>query len=284
MKKIHSLKDDILLIQLEIFTNKFDKQMSKDMKKTKKWLKIAFIPYGACIGLSIILLSPIPLVVGSAYLAIITLVKQIKDEKDFVNQLNRKYNISPNVTFIHEEDQEMEYDFLNKPIITKTDKDYYSEEFQSYLNKETTPIITIVGQKNNIEESTIEEEKTIGKIPTMERISDEYRTYSRVYKLPPLKISNKEWELLFDTMYHQFEEYGIEELFYEYASALQRYVFAYALVKNTPSITIYSYLEQLPMLEKISPKNLDLASIQKEIESQLKPTKIIKFPSLRKVK
>ncbi len=284
MTKIKGLKEEIFLVQLDTFTNKFDTNMKKENEKTKKWLKIAFIPFGISALASLITLNTIPVIIGTMYMGGVSIVKIFKDGEEFERSLRDKYRIDPNVTKLSEEIDG--FDFLEQPIVTKKEEDFISDELKDLMNESKKPIFTIVGEEpdQSASEEEIEEEAILDKNEAIIRLADEYRTYKRAYKLPKLSMTNQEWDLLFETLYNRLEEVSLENKFYEYSSLLQRYVLADALVNSRRDISIYSYLNALPLLERIGLKDLNIPSIIEEIKSHLKPTKIYQFPTLRKIK
>ncbi len=274
--EIISLRDAIYLVQLENFTNRFERQIAKDKKETRKWLKIAFIPFGITSLLSIILLSPIPIIVGSTYVGGVSIYKMFKDGEETERKIREKYNLDPKITHLVEDDTD--FSFLEKPLLDKKEEDYFSDLFISIKEETSKPNLKLVSKEEQVPTPKPEEiDYDMTKEEVMIELASQYRVYAQAYKLPKFTVTNKEWELLFDTMYSRLKELSLENKLYDIMSFLQRYTFAESLINNRKEININSYLNQLSMLEKIGFSNIDINSIKEEIRSHLKPTRIIDF-------
>ena len=287
--KIESLDSTIWLVQLDRFTNKFDTEMNKENQKIKKWLKIGGIPLIISIGVSIITLSYIPVIIGTTYFGAISIVKMIKDDIEEEKRIKQKYSIENNTPF-KQESQTPDFDFLYEPIITVKAEDFHSDYIKERLSEVAKKQrFTVVDSKGNViggveEQEQEEEYLPLNKEETMIQVSDEYRVYKKVYNLPDLTITNKEWDILFDTVFHKLEETCTEDKFYDYMSFLLRYVIAYALVNKKQEINYLSFINQLNRLEIIGMKKEDIKDIEKKLRSTLPKTKIIPidFKSLKK--
>lgn len=289
--KIESLDSTIWLVQLDRFTNKFDTEMNKENQKIKKWLKIGGIPLIISIGVSIITLSYIPVIIGTTYFGAISIVKTIKDDIEEEKRIKQKYSIENNTPF-KQESQTPDFDFLYEPIITVKAEDFHSDYIKERLSEVAKKQrFTVVDSKGNViggveeqEQEQEEEYLPLNKEETMIQVSDEYRVYKKVYNLPDLTITNKEWDILFDTVFHKLEETCTEDKFYDYMSFLLRYVIAYALVNKKQEINYLSFINQLNRLEIIGMKKEDIRDIEKKIRATLPKTKIIPidFKSLKK--
>lgn len=287
--KIESLDSTIWLVQLDRFTNKFDTEMNKENQKIKKWLKIGGIPLIISIGVSIITLSYIPVIIGTTYFGAISIVKMIKDDIEEEKRIKQKYSIENHTPF-KQESQTPDFDFLYEPIITVKAEDFHSDYIKERLSEVAKKQrFTVVDSKGNViggveEQEQEEEYLPLNKEETMIQVSDEYRVYKKVYNLPDLTITNKEWDILFDTVFHKLEETCTEDKFYDYMSFLLRYVIAYALVNKKQEINYLSFINQLNRLEIIGMKKEDIRDIEKKIRATLPKTKIIpiNFKSLKK--
>lgn len=287
--KIQSLDSTIWLVQLDKFTNKFDTEMNKENQRIKKWLKIGGIPLIISVGVSIITLSFIPVIIGTTYFAAVSIVKMIKEDIEEEQRIKQKYSIENNTPF-KQESATPDFDFLHEPIVTVKAEDFYSD----YIKKRLSEVakkhrFTVVDSNGNriggIEETATEEQLPLNKEETMIQVSDEYRVYKKVYNLPDLTITNKEWDILFDTIFHKLEETCTEDKFYDYMSFLLRYVIAHALVNKKQEINYLSFINQLNRLEIIGMTKEDIKDVEKKIRTTLPKTKIIPidFKSLRKI-
>lgn len=280
--RIQSLNETLMIVQLDKYIDKFETEMDKEKKKTTKWLKIGFIPFGISAGLSLVTLNAIPLIVGTAYLGTITIVKMIKDDQEVEEKIKRKYNPNPKVTQLSSETPD--FDFLNEPIMTKTEEDYHSDYFKQKLAEAARITkLTLVDEKGNVislnkqeQEEYVEEPGPLNKEETMIQVSTEYKTYKIAYNLPELSITNKEWDILFDTVYHKLEENAQVERFYNYMSFLQRYVIAYSLIHNKKEISFQSYINQIHRLEYIGLTKEEIKDIITKLNQNKKSARILK--------
>lgn len=281
--RIQALNETLMIVQLDKYIDKFETEMAKENKKTTKWLKIGFIPFGISVGLSLVTINPVPLIVGTAYLGTITIVKMIKDDQEVEEKIKRKYNPNPKVTQLSSETPD--FDFLNEPIMTKTEEDYHSDYFKQKLAEAARITkLTLVDEKGNVissnknnQEAYVEEPGLLNKEETMIQVSTEYKTYKIAYNLPELSITNKEWDILFDTVYHKLEEKGQVESFYNYMSFLQRYVIAYSLIHNKKEISFQSYIDQVHRLEHIGLTKEEIKDIITKLNQNKKSARILKL-------
>ncbi len=291
--KLKRLDSEIFIVQMENFTNKFETQMAEEDAKTKKWLKAGFIPFGISIGVSLLTLNVLPMIIGTAYVGGIAIYKMIKDEEEYEQKLARRYNINPKVTYL--EPPEGDFEFLSKPIISQKESDFLSKEMKTLMDEPRKPTLHIIKpitdseKKEEINEPLIEEDKEHPKLPegygmskeeVMIELATQYRVYKRIYELPEFKVSNKEWDILFDVMYNRLAELSLENEYYNYMSFLQRYTFAYSLVTKRKEINIGTYISQLHMFAKVGFSELDISSIEEEIRSQLNPSKVVDFNNI----
>lgn len=273
MKKteITSLKEELLLVQLDSFTDKFDKEMGKMNKKSIKWFKIAFIPYGILCLSSLIIQNPVPFLIGQAYLAGTTIFKIISDGKEEEENIRRKYNPTPSK--ITEIDSPVpDFSFLNDPIVEKKNDDYYSDYYKELIERENKKF-RVVSKNSEITPETKsndqETEEFFNKEEAMIRIVKNFNIYCIAYKIPKYDIKPQEWDALFDVMYERLEEVSLESIYYDKMNFLLRYTLAYSLVHKKSKITINSFIDCLPIFEKTGLKELNIPSIIKEINNRL---------------
>jgi hypothetical protein len=73
--------------------------------------------------------------------------------------------------------------------------------------------------------------------------------YRIAYNLPPLSVSDKDWDIFFDTIYDMFTNKGIEKEFYNHLSVISRITFAKALVNKTKAVRINDFINNLYYLQ-----------------------------------
>jgi len=91
-------------------------------------------------------------------------------------------------------------------------------------------------------------DKILNKEETMIELVEQLEVYKLVYKLPPLTISNQDWDEIFNVMYDLFKDKEIEELFYAYMDYLLRIVLATSLVNKDEEINKQSFIDCLHWL------------------------------------
>ena len=277
---INTIDLKIQAIQLEKFLDDFDKAMGLK----KKFLNIALfiIPLLLSIIGSAIFKAPIIMIIGaglSSTAVVATMTKDLNKEidSDFKKYAPEHEKNTPNFQNSTKSVEEV----LRKDKIVKSEE-FYSPEFKHAIEKikSTTPLSS---QEPNepILEVLDTELKNLSKEETMMQLVKEIDTYKLAYKLPPLKISNKQWETFFDITYSFFVQKGIEKKFYTSISEIGKFVYAKAMVENNKNITIYIFIDNLNYL-KFQEKNLikkqEIESLQKELHSKLYTSnKVVNF-------
>lgn len=281
-KPFKSLNEEILLVQLEDYVSKFESGMSKQLKKDKKAFIKALIPFIIGIILSIITLNPLFIAAGTFCLGISGLIKNIKDDKEHDEEFNRYLSSIANrgKVISLNNDEPLDIFLATHNIVEKNTTDFYTPEFKKFIEEEKDSIEVEEPEQGKIH--LLEEEHILCKDEVMQQIVHEYDVYCTIYNIPPMTISRKEWDALFDVIYDSLKEKGIENELYNYMSFLQRYTFAYALLHKTQSITIYSFLNQMHMLEKVGFTKLNIDSIISKVNSKInvKDNKVINLSKL----
>lgn len=286
--KIETLNMALLIVQTDSYMDRFKKEMGKENAKTIKWLKWGFIPLGIGVVAGIIASSFIPAYIGLIWMGGTAIVKMFKDGRDDELVIMKKYGTNPEPL----PEDVPDFSFLNDPIVKKKEEDFHSDYFKERLYEEAKRSkITLVDNEGNILYSPKEEKEEYIEIPgflnkeeTMIQVSDEYRVYKIAYNLPDLTITNREWDILFDTIYHKMEEKCMEEKFYDCMSFLLRYVIAYSLVNERKAMSFYSFIEQIHRLEILGFSNDDINLIVTELNSHRKKPNVIKLDFAKMVK
>lgn len=286
--KIETLTSALFIVQTNSYMERFEKEMGKENKKTLKWLKWGFIPLGIGVVAGIVTANIIPAYVGLIWMSGTAIVKMFKDGRDDELVIMKKYGTNPEPL----PEDVPDFSFLGEPILKKKEEDFHSEYFKERLYEEAKRSkIKLVDSDGNVLYSPKEEKEEYVEIPgylnkeeTMIQVSDEYRVYKVVYNLPDLTITNREWDILFDVVYHKMEEKCMEEQFYDYMSFLLRYVIAYSLVNERKAMSFNSFIEQIHRFEILGFDNSDIDGIVKELRSHNKQTKVIKLDFAKMVK
>lgn len=259
--------------------------MSKQLKKDKKALIKALVPFIIGVILTLITKNLLFISIGTFSFGAAAIIKNIKDDiehdKNFNRYLNNIGNNNSKVISL-ENDEPIDLFVRKGRIITKNNSDFYTPEYKDFIEEQKEFIEDEVDKSKSGKEDISIDELELCKDDTMKRIVYEYEIYCTAYNLPPMTITVKEWDALFEVMYNKLKEKGIENELYKYMSFLQRYTFAYALLHNQQSINIYSFLNQMHMFEKVGFTKLNIDSIISEVNQKLntKDKKVIKFSKI----
>lgn len=282
---VKSLNEEIAMTQLEDYVTTFDSKMSKQLKKDKKALIKALVPFIIGVILTLITKNLLFISIGTFSFGTAAIIKNIKDDiehdKNFNRYLNNIGNNNSKVISL-ENDEPIDLFVRKGRIITKNNSDFYTPEYKDFIEEQKEFIEDKVDKSKSGKEDISIDELELCKDDTMKRIVYEYEIYCTAYNLPPMTITVKEWDALFEVMYNKLKEKGIENELYKYMSFLQRYTFAYALLHNQQSINIYSFLNQMHMFEKVGFTKLNIDSIISEVNQKLniKDKKVIKFSKI----
>lgn len=282
---VKSLNEEIAMTQLEDYVTTFDSKMSKQLKKDKKALIKALVPFIIGVILTLITKNLLFISIGTFSFGTAAIIKNIKDDiehdKNFNRYLNNIGNNNSKVISL-ENDEPIDLFVRKGRIITKNNSDFYTPEYKDFIEEQKEFIEDKVDKSKSGKEDISIDELELCKDDTMKRIVYEYEIYCTAYNLPPMTITVKEWDALFEVMYNKLKEKGIENELYKYMSFLQRYTFAYALLQNQQSINIYSFLNQMHMFEKVGFTKLNIDSIISEVNQKLniKDKKVIKFSKI----
>lgn len=282
---VKSLNEEIAMTQLEDYVTTFDSKMSKQLKKDKKALIKALVPFIIGVILTLITKNLLFISIGTFSFGAAAIIKNIKDDiehdKNFNRYLNNIGNNNSKVISL-ENDEPIDLFVRKGRIITKNNSDFYTPEYKDFIEEQKEFIEDKVDKSKSGKEDISIDELELCKDDTMKRIVYEYDIYCTAYNLPPMTITVKEWDALFEVMYNKLKEKGIENELYKYMSFLQRYTFAYALLHNQQNINIYSFLNQMHMFEKVGFTKLNIDSIISEVNQKLntKDKKVIKFSKI----
>lgn len=256
-----------MLVQLEDFCDGFDDSMRKLNRKVKNRLLGFGIPFLTGCVLAATTQNMYFLVGGTAIFSTGAMICSIKDDiKEYKKRANK-----PLLPPTEQESpfKKKEFD-ISEPIMRKNANDFYTDYAKEWIENSSP----------SKEEQSAEqplEELVLGKEETMEQIVYEYDIYRKLYKLPEMSIKNREWDILFDTIYEALAEQQAENKFYKYMSFLNRYVLAASLVHQEKRITIYSYMGELSMLTKVGYQEINAKTLRKQIRDKLGATPIIKL-------
>lgn len=169
---------------------------------------------------------------------------------------------NPNITLIHNEDY-----FLDKNEI----KAGVSLKKQT---SESQPNIKLITNKKDF----------LDKDETMIQIVGEIDAYCKTYNIPEIIITNNDWDIFFDILYRVFVKKRLENKFYNAMSELLRLTFAKSLLYETNRISINDFIDSLHCLDSFQFDEKEISIIQKEILSEIKPSKNIDISDIIEAK
>lgn len=274
--RVHSLYEEFLLVQIEDYVNRSDEHFAHLHKAGKRRLLMLLIPYITSCGVALCTLNPTILAVGNAIFGVGAIICTIKDNNEQEIRRNSAYiqRLQTSATSIPFPDYEFDF---SKPIITKKHEDYYREEYKEYLaslnsnEKPSEPPINVVFPN-------------LSKDEAMRQIVYEYDVLNSAYKLPPMAISDADWELLFDIIYKNLDKKKALYRFYEYMRVLTRYALASSLIHEDYEISLLTYLKSLPIMEKVGFPKINIKRIKKVINKTKGYGKVLTYDFASKQK
>ena len=277
---VKGLEEEIELVQMENYVNETEYCLKKKIKKCLVYI----IPISISIIGMIIFPHPNTLLSGIILTSGVLTINHFLEpvESPNANQ-NNCYNNS-----YHDKEKENSDQILTKCMDENYMEEYYTELYQEVVKYEETEeerkYREAVERQNlkNFNIHLLDRKKCfLNKNETMKQIIDEIELYRVIYKLPPIIISNHQWDNFFDILYNLFLEKGVQYQFYESVAEIFRYTFARALVNKSDSININSFVENLYFLQKgygdfnINLKEKEVLKIQKEILLSLETKKVL---------
>lgn len=293
---IKSLDEELILVQLR----KREKELPKKIDlKDKLKLLLLIIGVSFVSGVAIVAIpSPITLyVVGGIVLTTgvtIAGVNLIKLGLDFRKRREKTMAAllalkeSENLDKINF-DEKMIFEEVNKQKLgLASEEDFYSEKMQNYIateeNKEESKyenVLRIQNNKSNIRLYNPKEQVSNSKDDVINKIMYELDAYCLGLILPPMEISNNEWQIYFDTLYDTFSQNGATDDYYNAVSRLCRITLSNSLVNKSEYISIKDFIDSVEYLDKkfsffdISLSKGEVTALQNMLNEKINSEKII---------
>lgn len=291
-KPIFPLDLNIIVADIEKYENEFNTAMRK--KRKKGWLKPFLIGCPILIGIIILIFTIFPITflfanfptifaIGTIILSLVTIgVFTIDMFKDETNS-TRLENVDTNIIKINEEKGVEEILEQHKSIQVE---DYYTEEYKEFLDYLKNEQVNLNNTGNEVPLNIVEndEEDFLDKEEAITQIADAIETYYSCYKLPPLTISNKEWDILFDTTYELFQEKGLENKFYELMNHVVKMTLAKSIAYENSKVDVMAFINNLSHIENHGLKKTEVDDLKKIIIAKLPNSGIITFPNKQQKK
>ena len=293
---IKSLDEELILVQLR----KREKELPKKIDLKDK-LKLLLLIIGVSFVSSVAIVaipSPITLyVVGGIVLTTgvtIAGVNLIKLGLDFRKRREKtmaallELKESENLDKINF-DEKMIFEEVNKQKLgLASEEDFYSEKMQNYIateeNKEESKyekVLRIQNNKSNIRLYNPKEQVSNSKDDVINKIMYELDAYCLGLNLPPMEISNNEWQIYFDTLYDAFSQNGAADDYYNAVSRLCRITLSNSLVNKSEYISIKDFIDSVEYLDKkfsffdISLSKGEVTALQNMLNEKINSEKII---------
>lgn len=293
---IKSLDEELILVQLR----KREKELPKKIDlKDKLKLLLLIIGVSFVSGVAIVAIpSPITLyVVGGIVLTTgvtIAGVNLIKLGLDFRKRREKtmaallELKESENLDKINF-DEKMIFEEVNKQKLgLASEEDFYSEKMQNYIateeNKEESKyenVLRIQNNKSNIRLYNPKEQVSNSKDDVINKIMYELDAYCLGLILPPMEISNNEWQIYFDTLYDAFSQNDATDDYYNAVSRLCRITLSNSLVNKSEYISIKDFIDSVEYLDKkfsffdISLSKGEVTALQNMLNEKINSEKII---------
>ena len=169
-----------------------------------------------------------------------------------------------------------------------SEEDFYSEKMQNYIateeNKEESKyenVLRIQNNKSNIRLYNPKEQVPNSKDDVINKIMYELDAYCLGLILPPMEISNNEWQIYFDTLYDAFSQNGATDDYYNAVSRLCRITLSNSLVNKSEYISIKDFIDSVEYLDKkfsffdISFSKGEVTALQNMLNEKINSEKII---------
>ena len=300
---IKSLDEELILVQLR----KREKELLKKVDlKGKLKLLLLIIGVSFVSGVAIVAIpSPITLyVVGGIVLttgvtiAGVNLIKlglnfRKRREKTMAVLLELKE--SGNLDKINFDEKMIFEEAKKQKLGLASEEDFYSEKMQKYIateeNKEESKyenVLRIQNNKSNIRLYNPKEQVSNSKDDVINKIMYELDAYCLGLNLPPMEISNNEWQIYFDTLYDAFSQNGVTDDYYNAVSRLCRITLSNSLVNKSEYISIKDFIDSVEYLDKkfsffdISLSKGEVTALQNMLNEKINSEKIITLNIIKK--
>ena len=139
-KEVKNLDLEVSLVQMEEFTNNFDKSVKKELKNDIGKVAIILSPFILLLTVFAISSNEIFLTIPIACLGLISCGKLIKN---FIRDIKKINNRSFNSQLLDEEEMDNTKEktveqILEEGIGKKEDKDFYTQEYKDLLERKVT--------------------------------------------------------------------------------------------------------------------------------------------------
>ncbi len=175
------------------------------------------------------------------------------------------------------------------------EEDFYSEKMLQYLatkeNKEESKYEQALNKQisnSNIKLYNSDDNVSDSKDDVIDRIMYEIDAYCLGLNLPPIEISNNEWQIYFDTLYDVLCQRNAVYDFYNVISRLCRITLSNSLINKYEYLSIKDFVDSIEYLDNkfslfaISLTKSEITALKHMLNEKINSKKIIAFKLVRK--
>ena len=296
-KKDYSLDLQIILAPFDNFIFNERKKMQKEVKKSLKRTIIGITPSIVGVIGFIISANPIFFVVGAGVSGLETIGMMVNDilddQKEVKEQVSKiipeeSEDIS-NKNIVNMDELSEEKDF--NPYSIKEPSEFYTTEFKTFIEKNGNykpseeQIKYDEALKKQQEKIQSKEINYNSKEESIMEVVDYIEKAYLLYNLPPLDISDYNYDVFFDCLYNFCVDHGIEKSYYNILSFIVSMTLADSLTREKKVITIFDFIEYLRLLEEREGiKMYHVMALKKEIVSKLTKQPVVNINDYKKQK
>lgn len=238
MKKdiFYTLDDAIGYIKTEKFSEDFDRMLLNKRKTIIKKSLIILLSISLGFVISIITPQPLSLLTFALSSGLIYKIPNIISKIHFNKTKNN--NIINFKDYIKEKDYRSIDELIEESEFLVESEIFIKEVPNAYID-------------NNIEEQDeCYLESILNKKETIDRIFYEIEGYYDLYNLPPMNITEEEWNAFFDGVYASLKDFADSTYYYAALYTIVRFTLSKALMFNYRSIKITDFINNLYYLEE----------------------------------
>lgn len=145
----------------------------------------------------------------------------------------------------------------------KTHEMFYRDEYVYDLEK-NKGLFNYYEKSGKIEEDD-DDLETYTFNDVLEILVNDFDTYSYIYKVPPIKMENVEWELLFATIANYYKDKSFSYSFADDMRYLNRMAIAKSMIYEDEHIELKTYISSLKYLESNVISLVNIVEIAKDL-------------------
>lgn len=143
--------------------------------------------------------------------------------------------------------QKLDSFFNDKELVL--DDEFYSEDYKNFLEEEKRESAII--SEEELEEIEEDEMEVVSftQEEVMIRIVDDLNIYSEIYQVPPVEISNKEWDNFFNQTFTYYDNHKFICFYDEDMIMLNRLAIARSMLYQKSALELEDYKESIRYID-----------------------------------